>query len=395
MTRHHAYDVVVIGAGAAGLMAAAVAGSRGRRVLVLDHNDQPGRKILISGGGRCNFTNRTVTPANYLSANPHFATSALKRFGAADFLALVKEHRIAWHEREHGQLFCDTSAQLILDMLLRQCGAASVEIRTNCRIGAVTGEGPFEVATGHATVTAKSLIVATGGLSIPKIGATGFAHGLAKRYDLGVTPLAPALAPLTFSEPDSGLMRDLAGISLDAEVAFGKTRFREAVLFTHRGLSGPAILQISSYWKPGQPIGINLLPGVDAQERLLERKAARPNALVETIAAELLPARLARALTERAGLTGKPIGQTQNAALGKLAALLGTWSPVPAGTEGYRVAEATLGGVDTNQLSSKTMASKRLPDLYFIGEAVDVTGWLGGYNFQWAWSSGWVAGQSV
>ncbi len=390
-----AFDVMVIGAGAAGLMAAAVASQRGRKVVVLDHNGQPGRKILISGGGRCNFTNRVVLPTHYLSTNPHFVTSALKRFGPLDFLEMIQRHRIAWHEREHGQLFCDVSASLILDMLLAECAQGGVRIRTDCRISSVTGDGPFAAATSQGSFTATSLIVATGGLSIPKIGATGFAHGLAKRYGLGVTPLAPALAPLTFAEPELGLMRDLAGIAVDAEVSFGKTRFREALLFTHRGLSGPAVLQISSYWKPGQPVSIDLLPGMDAQARLLERKTARPNAQVETVTAELLPARLARAVVEAVGLTGRPIGQTTNAALANLAARLKSWSPIPVGTEGYRVAEATLGGVDTNQLSSKTMATKRLPNLYFVGEAVDVTGWLGGYNFQWAWSSGWVAGQSV
>ncbi|TAN58500.1 MAG: NAD(P)/FAD-dependent oxidoreductase [Magnetospirillum sp.] len=389
------HDVIIIGAGAAGLICAAMAGARGRRVVVLDHNDQPGRKILISGGGRCNFTNRTVTPANYLSRNPHYATSALKRFGPADFLELIRRHRIAWHERDHGQLFCDVSASLIVEALLAECAAGRVEIRTACRIGEVTGDGPFEVATSQGSFTAPSLVVATGGLSLPKIGASGFAHALAKRYGLGLIPPSPALVPLTFGEPEIGLMRDLSGIAIEAEVSIGKTRFREALLFTHRGLSGPAVLQISSYWRPGQPVTLDLLPGIDALARLTERKAARPNAQVETVAAELLPTRLARALVERAGLTGKPVGQTPNAGLATLASYLKDWKPIPAGTEGYRTAEATLGGVDTADLSSKTMAAKAHPGLYFIGEAVDVTGWLGGYNFQWAWSSGWVAGQTV
>lgn len=390
-----AFDVIVIGAGAAGLMCAAVAGGRGRKVVVLDHNDQPGRKILVSGGGHCNFTNRVVTPGNYLSRNPHYATSALKRFGPADFLDLMRRHRIAWHERDHGQLFCDLSAGQIVTALLTECGAGRVELRTACRIGEVTGSGPFEVATSQGRFTAPSLVVATGGLSLPKIGASGFAHSLAKRYGLGVIPTAPALVPLTFSEPEIGLMRDLAGIAIPVEASFGKAGFHEALLFTHRGLSGPAILQISSYWQAGQPITIDLLPGIDALARLTERKAARPNAQIETVMAEMLPARLAKALAERAGLAAKPIGQTPNAVLAGLAARLKTWAPVPAGTEGYRTAEATLGGVDTAALSSKTMAAKAHPGLYIIGEAVDVTGWLGGYNFQWAWSSGWVAGQTV
>ncbi|WP_407670241.1 BaiN/RdsA family NAD(P)/FAD-dependent oxidoreductase [Paramagnetospirillum marisnigri] len=389
------YDVAVIGAGAAGLMAAAVAAGRGRRVVVLDHNDQPGRKILISGGGRCNFTNRSVSLANYLSANPHYATSALKRFGPGEFLDLVARHRIPWHERDHGQLFCDDSAARILDMLLAECGTGGVDIRLGARIGTISGDGPFEIANSRGSVTAHSLVVATGGLSLPKIGASGFAHALAKRHGLGVVPTAPALVPLSFAEPELGLMRDLAGIAVPAELSLGKTRFREALLFTHRGLSGPATLQISSYWRPGQAISINLLPDVDARAWLVERKSARPKAQVETVVAELLPARLARAMVSLAGLADKAIGQVRNAELERLALHLAAWSPIPTGTEGYRVAEATLGGVDTRDLSSKTMAAKHLDRLFFVGEAVDVTGWLGGYNFQWAWSSGWVAGQSA
>jgi predicted Rossmann fold flavoprotein len=389
------FDVIVIGAGAAGLMCAAMASARGKRVVVLDHNEQPGRKILISGGGKCNFTNRTVTPAQYLSANPHYATSALKRYGPGDFLEMMGRHRIAWHEREHGQLFCDTSAADIVAMLMSECGAGGVEMVLDVKIGAVTGDGPFQVATSRGSYGAAALVVATGGLSIPKIGATGFAHTLAGRYGLGVVAPRPGLVPLTFTGADLDLMRDLAGIAVPAELGFGKTRFREAVLFTHRGLSGPAVLQISSYWLTGQSISLDLLPGQDAEARLLERKAQRPKAQVETIVGEMLPARLARALTERAGLLGRPIGQSTNAALAGLARLLSQWSLVPAGSEGYRTAEVTLGGVDTAHLSSKTMAAKSHPGLFFIGEAVDVSGWLGGYNFQWAWSSGWVAGMSV
>jgi len=395
MTLSSPFDVIVIGAGAAGLMCAAVASARGKRVAVVDHNDQPGRKILISGGGKCNFTNRTVTPAQYLSANPHYATSALKRYGPADFLDLMKRYRIAWHEREHGQLFCDVSAGDIVSMLLAECGAGGVEMVLGAKVGAVTGDGPFRVATSRGTYEAAALVIATGGLSVPKIGATGFAHALAGRYGLPVVAPRPGLVPLTFTGADLDLMRDLAGIAVPAEVRFGKARFREAVLFTHRGLSGPAILQISSYWQTGQSILLNLLPDQDAGARLLERKAARPNAQVETIVGEWLPARLARALAERAGLLGRPIGQSTNAALATLARLLSEWPLVPAGSEGYRTAEVTLGGVDTAGLSSKTMAAKSHPGLFFVGEAVDVAGWLGGYNFQWAWSSGWVAGMNL
>jgi predicted Rossmann fold flavoprotein len=389
------FDVVVIGAGAAGLMCAAVAAGRGRRVAVLDHNTQPGRKILVSGGGKCNFTNRSVAPANYLSDNPHYVTSALKRFGPDGFMELMARHRIPWHEREHGQLFCDRSAGDVLDMLLAECGAGGVELVLGCKVGAVSGDGPFEIATGRGRFAAASLVVATGGLSLPKIGASGLGHAIARRYGLEVVETRPGLVPLTFAGADQAWMGALSGIAVEAEVAAGKARFREALLFTHRGLSGPAVLQASSYWRAGGAIRVDLLPGRDAAAGLLERKAARPNAQVETVVSEWLPARLARALVERAGLLGKPIGQSTNAALGGLARLLSAWEPVPAGSEGYRTAEVTLGGVDTAFLSSKTMAAKAVPGLYFVGEAVDVAGWLGGYNFQWAWSSGWVAGMSL
>jgi predicted Rossmann fold flavoprotein len=387
------YDVIVIGAGAAGLMCAMSAGARGRRVLVLDHNEVPGRKIVISGGGRCNFTNRDALPERYLSANPHYATSALKRYTPADFIALLGRHRIAWHERQWGQLFCDHSAQQVVDMLLAECGEAGVEIRTQCPVGAIEGDGPFEVASSHGRFRAQSLVLATGGLSIPKIGASGFAHQVAKRYGLGVTELQPALVPLTFGADDLAFMQALAGISTEAVVSCGRARFREALLFTHRGLSGPAILQASSYWTAGAAIAIDLLPDLDAAQWLVAAKARRPKAEVKTVVAERLPARLGHALAERAGLDGAVIGQLPNTRLAALAALLKGWTLTPAGTEGWRTAEVTLGGVDTAGLSSKTMAAKAHPGLFFIGEAVDVTGWLGGYNFQWAWASGWVAGQ--
>lgn len=389
------YDVVVIGAGAAGLMAASVAGKRGKRVLVLDHNEEPGRKILISGGGRCNFTNLECKAENFLSANPHYAKSALKRFSQFDFLSLVGSYGIAWHEREHGQLFCDDSARQIVDMLMAECGQGGVEFGFSIKVGDISGDGPYTVETSAGPVTAPAMIVATGGLSIWRIGSTGYAHGVASRYGLGLTELRPALVPLTFGAEDSELIRPLAGIATDAVVSCGKGKFREALLFTHRGLSGPAILQASSYWREKQPITVNLLPDMDVQGWLLDRKQGRPKAELKTVVAEMLPARLAHALVERAGLTGRPMIEIGNKALAEMAELLSRWTLYPNGTEGYRTAEVTLGGVDTADLSSKTMESRAHPGLYFVGEAVDVTGWLGGFNFQWAWSSGWVAGMSV
>ncbi|MCR6628756.1 MAG: NAD(P)/FAD-dependent oxidoreductase [Magnetospirillum sp.] len=387
------FDVVVIGAGAAGLMAAAVAGGRGRRVLVLDHNDKPGAKILISGGGRCNFTNRNTAADRYLSANPHFAKSALKRFTHTDFIELVRRHRIAFHERDLGQLFCDETSAHIVNMLMDECGAGSVEFRLGVPVSEVEGDGPYRIGTPAGAVEAANVVVATGGLSIPKIGATGFAHHLARRFGLGVTDLRPALVPLTFTAADLDFMRGLAGIAVDAVVSCGKARFREAVLFTHRGLSGPAILQISSYWREGGEIAVNLAPDTDATAWLVDRKACRPKAEAKTVLAELLPARLAEGLSARCGLDGRRLADLPNKALAGLGAMINGWTLKPAGTEGYRTAEVTLGGIDTVGLSSKTMAAKAHSGLFFVGEAVDVTGWLGGYNFQWAWSSGWVAGQ--
>lgn len=389
------YDVIIIGAGAAGLMAAAIAGQRGRKVLVLDHADKAGAKILISGGGRCNFTNRFVAPDRYLSANPHYAKSALKRFSQNDFVALVNAHRIAFHERELGQLFCDQSSALILNMLLDECGAGGVDFKLGLKVGDIAGTGPFTIGTEAGPLTAASVVVATGGLSIPKLGATGYAHGVARAFGLEVTELRPALVPLVFTAADLDFMRALTGIAVDGVARTGKTSFREAVLFTHRGLSGPAILQISSYWREGQDITVNLAPDLDVAARLVERKEQRPKAEAKTILAEMLPARLADGLAERAGLGRKPMAELPNKALHDLGRMVNCWVLRPAGTEGWRTAEVTLGGVDTAGLSSKTMEAKTQPGLFFVGEAVDVTGWLGGYNFQWAWSSGWVAGQQA
>lgn len=386
------YDVIIIGAGAAGLMAAGVAGQRGRKVLILDHGEKAGAKILISGGGRCNFTNRNIAPDRYLSANPHFAKSALKRYGQNDFIALVRRYGIAFHERDLGQLFCEQSSALILNMLLDECGAGGVDFRLEVKVGTVTGSGPYSVPTSAGTFTAGSVIVATGGLSIPKLGATGYAHTIAREYGLGVTEIWPALVPLTFTANDLDFMRALTGIAVDGVVTCGKAKFREAVLFTHRGLSGPGILQISSYWRPGQDIVVDLAPDTNVAAYLIERKDLRPKAEAKTVLAEILPARLADSLCERAAIGKRPMAELGKKALDSLGRMVNAWTLRPAGSEGWRTAEVTLGGIDTTALSSQTMEAQAFPGLFFVGEAVDVTGWLGGYNFQWAWSSGWVAG---
>ena len=378
------FDVIVAGAGAAGLMCAIRAGQRGRRVLVLDHADKVGKKILISGGGRCNFTNLLSRPEAFVSANPHFCKSALARYTQHDFIALVDKHRIAWHEKTLGQLFCDGSARQIVAMLLAEAEAAHVDVRSAHRITGVEKADRFTVNTDHGAFTAASLVLATGGLSIPKRGATGFAHDVARRFGLALTETRPALVPFTLEVPE------LSGVSLEVVARLGRIGFREAMLFTHRGLSGPAILQISSYWRAGQEISVDLLPDTDAAPFLKERKRTRPKALLRTVLAERLPQRLAQSL--------EPDGAMANLRdrdLETLAARLKAWKVVPSGTEGYAKAEVTVGGVATAGLSSRTMEANTVPGLYVIGEAVDVTGWLGGYNFQWAWSSGWVAGEAV
>jgi len=382
------FDVVVLGAGAAGLMCAIRAGQRGRRVLLLDHADKVGKKILISGGGRCNFTNLEARPEAFLSDNPHFARSALARYTPHDFIALVKRHRIAWHEKTLGQLFCDGSARQIVAMLLAECDAAHVDVRVTHKVTRVEKADRFTVATDRGDFTASSLVLATGGLSIPKMGATGFAHDTARRFGLRVTETRPGLVPLTLATPG------ISGVALDVEARCGKARFREAMLFTHRGLSGPAILQVSSYWRPGQEIAVDMLPGLDAAAFLRERKRARPKAQLHTVLAEKLPQRLAQALAPDIGVEGT-MANLRDRDLDALAQRLQRWTFVPTGTEGYAKAEVTVGGIDTSGLSSKTMEARAVPGLYAIGEAVDVTGWLGGYNFQWAWSSGWAAGEAV
>ncbi len=389
------FDTVILGAGAAGLMCAISAGRRGRRVLVLDHARQVGSKILISGGGRCNFTNTGTAPDRFLSANPRFARSALSRFRPADFLAMVEKHRIPWHEKTLGQLFCDRSARDIVAMLVAECTAVGVTIRAHTRVTGASKPGRFRTETERGTVESDSLVLATGGLSIPKMGATGFSLDLARRFGLRVVETRPGLVPLTFEGDALEMMRPLSGVALPAIArAADGPRFPEAVLFTHRGLSGPAILQISSYWRPGQAISLNMLPGQDPAALLLAGKKARPKAEPRTVLAEFLPQRLAQALAETS-LPAVEMANQPDKGLRALAERLRAMSLTPAGTEGYAKAEVMLGGVDTACLSSRDMQAVDVPGLFVVGEAVDVTGWLGGYNFQWAWASGWCAGEAA
>ncbi|MER9406844.1 NAD(P)/FAD-dependent oxidoreductase [Mesorhizobium caraganae] len=389
------YDVVVIGAGAAGMMCAIEAGKRGRSVLVLDHAAKPGEKIRISGGGRCNFTNIHTSPKNFLSGNPHFCISALSRYTQRDFIALVERHGIAYHEKTLGQLFCDGSARQIIDMLVSeiQDRGAELAVSTEVRDVSRTAEG-FTLSLSSGTVACQSLVVACGGKSIPKMGATGFGYELATQFGLAVVETRPALVPLTFDARTLERLAPLAGNAVDAEVGCGKTRFSEAMLFTHRGLSGPSILQISSYWREGDEIRIAMLPGMDVAELLRAARRVNGRQAVQTVLANHLPKRLAQAVAERTGIDGN-LADLTDVQMKNVDAAVNDWRIKPAGSEGYRTAEVTLGGVDTNGLDQKTMQAKSVPGLFFIGEVVDVTGWLGGYNFQWAWSSGWVAGQAV
>lgn len=392
------YDAIILGAGAAGLMAAATAGQLGRRVLLLDHADAPGKKILISGGGRCNFTNIHTAPDRYLSENPHFARSALSRYTPQDFLELVEGYGIAWHEKTLGQLFCDGSAKQIVAMLIEECAKASamggaVVQRYGAAIDAVThADALYSVSCGGQVYTAPALVLATGGPSIPKMGATGFAYDVARQFGLKIVQPRPALVPLTLSGEDA-LFRNLSGVATDVIAHCGKTRFREAALFTHRGLSGPAILQISSYWKHGDTLGIDFLPEVD-EGWLIAAKRARPKVTLRKTLTDALPERLALALIERLGVDGD-LGNIADRKLGAIEQQLARWPFTPNGSEGYAKAEVTAGGVSTNELSSKTMEARKIPGLFVIGEAVDVTGWLGGYNFQWAWASAKAAGEAV
>ncbi len=387
-------DVVVIGAGAAGLMCAIAAGARGRDVLVLDHANKVGKKILMSGGGRCNFTNTGTTPAQYLSANPHFCKSALARYTPGDFIALVERHRIAYHEKELGQLFCDDSAKQIVRMLLDECATVGAQVRTHCsveKIEAIDGGG-FRLRTTLGTVECTSLVIATGGLSIPSMGASGFGYDVARQFGHGVFPTRAGLVPLTLSGKHKERLQDLSGVSFEVEARCNGAHFRNKLLVTHRGISGPAILQISSYWQPGDDLRLDLLPTHDTAAWLSTQQRERGNAELRTVLAEVLPKRFAQRLCE-VWLPSRPMKQYTPAQLREIADLLADWPLVASGTEGYRTAEVTLGGVDTNGVSSSTMMSKHVPGLFFIGEVLDVTGWLGGYNFQWAWASGHAAGE--
>lgn len=403
MTGSGNYDAIILGAGGAGLMCALTAGQLGRRVLVIDHASGPGKKILISGGGRCNFTNVNATSGHtherYLSANPHFAKSALGRYTPQDFIDLVQGHGIAFHEKTLGQLFCDGSARQIVEMLMAECDRSTasggrVDFAFNAPVSEVAHDGAdYRVTYNGLRATAPALVIATGGPSIPKMGASGLAYDLARQFGLKVVEPRPALVPLTLGGEDI-LFRELSGVSADVVAKCGKAAFSEAALFTHRGLSGPAILQISSYWRPGDAIGIDFLPGDDAIELLLGEKRTRPKATIRSTLDRFLSARLAEALAGRLALAGNLADQSDRK-LADAGARLGNWTFTPNGSEGYAKAEVTLGGLSTDGLSQQTMEARKVPGLYCIGEAVDVTGWLGGYNFQWAWASGVAAGNAV
>ncbi|WP_026091305.1 NAD(P)/FAD-dependent oxidoreductase [Blastomonas sp. AAP53] len=387
------YDAIILGAGAAGLFCAAIAGQRGRRVLLVDHADAPGKKILISGGGRCNFTNVNTQADRYISANPHFAKSALGRYSPQDFIALVDSYGIAWHEKTLGQLFCDGSAKQIVAMLLEECDKGGVEMVLGHRVGAVShADGVYHVAIGNRTASAPALVIATGGPSIPKMGATGFAYDLARQFGLKVVEPRPALVPLTLGG-DETLFRSLSGVATEVIARAGKSAFREAALFTHKGLSGPAILQVSSYWRHGEPVEIDFIPDA-ATGWLTSAKRTQPRATVRSAMGAMLPDRLAATLSERLGSESR-LADCADRLLVEAERRLKSWVFHPNGTEGYAKAEVTAGGISTDGLSSQTMESRKVPGLYAIGEAVDVTGWLGGYNFQWAWASGHAAGTAI
>jgi len=385
-------DVIIIGAGAAGLMCAIEAGKRGRRVIALEHADRIGKKIAVSGGGRCNFTNTEASPENYSSANPFFCKSALARYTPADFVALVENHNISYHEKKLGQLFCDHSARDIIDMLLAECAAAKVEIHLNCDVRKVSRGSSFSVETNKGSFEAAALVIATGGLSIPKIGATDFGYRVARQFNLRIRETKPAIVPLTFAANTLEELKELSGVSIDAIISCNGKEFRENILLTHRGLSGPAILQISSYWKQNDALSIDLLPERNALQILKEKQ--RSDIELANLLGQYLPKRFAQAWCALYA-PSKPLYRYTYVELERISHTLHEWQLVPDGTEGYKKAEVTLGGVDTNELSSKTMEARSFPGLYFIGEVVDVTGHLGGYNFQWAWASGFAAGQYV
>ena len=398
MTEH--YDALVLGGGAAGLMTAWQAGLRGKRVRVLERSNKAGRKILMSGGGRCNFTNLYVSEDNFICSNPHFVKSALNRYTAWDFIGKVIEHEVPYHERKHGQLFCDNKARDILNLLLDECAQVSAEVSTRCDITDITYTADnrlYHVSTSQGVMKTPALVVATGGLSIPSMGTTPFGYEIAKQFGMRVLPLRASLVPYTFDGALRDMFSRLSGNAIDVEIRFGSTVFNEAMLFTHRGLSGPVVLQISNYWIPGQAITVDLMPGLDAAQLLIDAKTSRPRSLVRTVLQQHLPKSL---VVELETLWWKPVADTPladitNAQLNEIGEKLNYWALVPAGTEGYKTAEVTLGGVHTDDLSSKTMESKTQPGLYFVGEVVDVTGHLGGFNFQWAWSSGFACAQSL
>jgi predicted Rossmann fold flavoprotein len=387
------FDVVIIGAGAAGLMCALTAGQRGRKVLLLDHAKAVGEKIRISGGGRCNFSNLYTAPKNFISHNSHFCVSALKRFTQHDFIALVKKHEIAFHEKTLGQLFCDISSRQIIGMLLKECADGAVEIRLETAAGKIKkSENLFEIEIGDELIQSESLVIATGGLSIPKIGATGFGYDVARQFGLKIKQTIPALVPLTLAEEILCETKNLSGVAVDAIVSCGKINFREAILFTHRGLSGPGILQISSYLQRGEKIVINLLPEIDVFVQLQEAKKLQPKQQLPSFFTQFLPKSLAIFLAEQANHQGN-LSDLSNKKIKEISDLINRWTIAPTGTEGYAKAEVTLGGIDSNEISSKTFEAKSVPNLFFVGEVLDVTGWLGGFNFQWAWASGRAAGE--
>ncbi|WP_031568217.1 NAD(P)/FAD-dependent oxidoreductase [Rheinheimera texasensis] len=388
------WDVIVIGAGAAGLFCAIEAGKRGRRVLVLDNGKKIGRKILMSGGGRCNFTNIYASHQNYLSQNPHFCKSALSRYTQWDFISLVQQYQIPYHEKTLGQLFCDDSAKDIVELLSSECRKAGVQIALQQQISSVThADGLYQVVTPELTRSCQSLVVACGGLSLPNLGATALGYQLAEQFGLNVLPVRAALVPLTWQPADKAVFEEISGVALPVTAEANDVVFPEDMLFTHRGLSGPAILQISSFWQPGDDLLINLLPQLDVAEFLREQQQKHPEQELKTALGKVLPKRLVEKLIEIKVINNQPLKALQHKTISHISQALHHYVFKPNGTEGYRTAEVTLGGVDTNELSSKTMEAKKQPGLYFVGEVMDVTGWLGGYNFQWAWSSGWVAGQ--
>jgi len=387
------YDVIIVGAGAAGLMSAIEAGKRGRKVLLMDHSKKIGEKIRISGGGRCNFTNINTNPSKFISKNPKFAISALSQYTQNDFINLIKKHNIKFHEKKLGQLFCDESAQQIVDMLLLECQMTNVTLMKEIIITDIDKQNDqYFIAVGSDKYSCDSLIIATGGLSVPKIGASKFGYDIAKKFNLNIIETLPALVPLTFNEKTLAMCKELSGLSLEAIVFFNKISFQEGMLFTHRGLSGPSILQISSYWKLGSNIKINLSPKLDIFKLLKNEKNSNPKQDINNIISEIIPKRLTFMICKENNVSGN-ISELSNKLLKQLSDSINTWVINPTGSEGYRTAEVTLGGIDTNEISSKTMMSKKNYGLFFIGEVVDVTGHLGGYNFQWAWSSGFVAGQ--